>query len=64
MIQKNKITHHSLKKMGKSLILNFKELRDILGGYTMLPHYCKKFNYFLRVSLRASHVICFIYTDI
>jgi len=45
MIQKNKITHHSLKKMGKSLILNFKELRDILGGYTMLPHYCKKFNY-------------------
>jgi len=31
--------------MGKSLILNFKELCDILSSYTILPLYCKKFDY-------------------
>jgi len=35
-------SHHSLKKMGKSLILDFKELCGFLGSYTMLPLYCKK----------------------
>jgi len=39
------VTYHSLKKMGKSLILNFKELCDILSSYTILPLYCKKFDY-------------------
>jgi hypothetical protein len=28
--------HHSLKKMGKSLILNFKELCGILSSYTLI----------------------------
>jgi len=39
------VTSNSLKKMGKSLILNFNKLCGISGYYIMLPHYCEKFTY-------------------